>query len=83
MIKNRLHQFCTQLWIVVHQSDLTAAAGPADLMTLQAGAAFWSQHKVTSERAWQAERQALHADYKAKHRAAAKHVHNGHRRRLV
>ena len=73
----------TQVATVVHESHLTAAAGPVDLMTLQAGAAFWSQHEVVPEKAWQAQRQALHVDYKAKHRAAAKHVHKGRRRRLV
>ena len=45
----------------------------ADNRTLQVGAAFWSQHQTISDRAWQAQRKALQADYKAKHRAAAKH----------
>ena len=52
-------------------------------MILQAGAAFWSQHQVVSDRAWQAQRQALHADYKAKHRSAAKHTHKGRKPRLT
>ena len=50
-------------------------------MTLQAGAGFWNQHQVLSERAWQAQRQVLHADYKAKHRAAAKSTHKLRRSR--
>lgn len=62
---------------------MTGATAAADLMSLQAGAVFWNEHQVLSERAWQAQRQTLHADYKAKHRAAAKHTHKGRRSRLA
>lgn len=55
--------------------SLMTLGAAADVMVLQAGAGFWSQHEVVSDRAWQIQRQALHADHKAKHRAAAKHTH--------
>ncbi|KAL0041550.1 hypothetical protein WJX79_007237 [Trebouxia sp. C0005] len=45
-----------------------------DLMSLRVGSAFWRQDNELSDKEWQAQRQVLHADYRAKHRAAVKHT---------
>ncbi|DBA84951.1 TPA: hypothetical protein ACH3X2_005692 [Trebouxia sp. C0005] len=44
------------------------------LMSLRVGSAFWRQDNELSDKEWQAQRQVLHADYRAKHRAAVKHT---------
>lgn len=48
---------------------------PADLTVLTHGAGFWQQHGGVSQKEWQAQRQALQADYRAKRSAATKHTH--------
>ena len=63
------------------QAALSASVVSVDLMSLRVGAAFWRQQKELSEKAWQAQRQVLHADYRAKHRAAAKHTHKANKPR--
>ncbi|KAL0041991.1 hypothetical protein WJX77_000059 [Trebouxia sp. C0004] len=45
-----------------------------DLMSLRVGAGFWRQDNELSDKDWQAQRQVLHADYRTKHRTAAKHT---------